>query len=112
MLLSAGFAIASGMALFSAPAVACNVEPYIGTICTYSFDWCPQGYVTADGRTLAVRENQALFALIGYRYGGNNADLFAVPDLRGRAAIGSGTGPGLATINIGAKVGQQELLLS
>ncbi|OPH17381.1 hypothetical protein FE88_32495, partial [Azospirillum brasilense] len=101
-LLSAAFAMAGGMALFSTPAAACNVEPYIGTICTYAFDWCPQGYVVADGRTLAVRENQALFALIGYRYGGNNADLFAVPDLRGRAAIGSGTGPGLANIAIGA----------
>ncbi|WP_454017991.1 phage tail protein [Azospirillum sp. Marseille-Q6669] len=111
-LLSAAFAMTSGLALFSTPAAACNVEPYIGTICTYAFDWCPQGYVIADGRTLTVRENQALFALIGYRYGGNNADLFAVPDLRGRAAIGSGTGPGLANIAIGAKVGQQELLLS
>ncbi|AWB09211.1 phage tail protein (plasmid) [Azospirillum humicireducens] len=111
-LLPACFAMATGLALFSAPASACNVEPYIGTICTYAFDWCPQGYVTADGRTLTVRDNQALFALIGYRYGGNNSDLFAIPDLRGRAAIGSGTGPGLANITIGAKVGQQELLLA
>ncbi|MBK3733331.1 phage tail protein [Azospirillum brasilense] len=111
-LLSAAFAMTGGLALVSTPAAACNVEPYIGTICTYSFDWCPQGYVVADGRTLAVRENQALFALIGYRYGGNNNDLFAVPDLRGRAAIGTGTGPGLVNIAIGAKVGQQELLLS
>ncbi|CAO3403968.1 phage tail protein [Azospirillum palustre] len=111
-LLSASFAIASSMALFSAPASACNVEPYIGSICTFAFDWCPQGYVVADGRNLTVRENQALFALIGYRYGGNNSDLFAIPDLRGRAAIGSGTGTGLANIAIGAKVGQQELLLS
>ncbi|CAO3375703.1 phage tail protein [Azospirillum argentinense] len=111
-LLSAAFAMTGGLALLSTPAAACNVEPYIGTICTYSFDWCPQGYVPADGRSLAVRENQALFALIGYRYGGNNNDLFAVPDLRGRAPIGTGTGPGLSNIVIGAKVGQQELLLS
>ncbi|CAO3356735.1 phage tail protein [Azospirillum palustre] len=112
IILSAAFAMTSALALFSTPAAACNVEPYIGTICTYSFDWCPQGYVVADGRTLTVRENQALFALIGYRYGGNNADLFGIPDLRGRAPIGTGTGPGLANVAIGAKVGQQELLLS
>ena len=112
ILLYAAFAMTSGMALFSTPAAACNDESYIGTICTFAFDWCPRNYITADGRTLAVREYQALFSLVGYRYGGNNADLFAIPDLRGRAAIGSGTGPGLATIAIGAKVGQQELLLS
>ena len=111
-LFTAALAMASGMALFSTPAAACNDEAYIGTVCTFAFDWCPRNYIPADGRTLAVREYQALFSLVGYRYGGNNADLFAIPDLRGRAAIGSGTGPGLATINIGAKVGQQELLLS
>ncbi|CAO3356737.1 phage tail protein [Azospirillum palustre] len=111
-LLYAAFAMTSGMALFSTPAAACNDESYIGTICTFAFDWCPRNYITADGRTLAVREYQALFSLVGYRYGGNNADLFGIPDLRGRAAIGTGTGPGLTNIAIGAKVGQQQLLLS
>ena len=110
--LSAAFTMASSLALFSTPAAACNVEPYIGSVCTFAFDWCPQGYVVADGRTLTVRENQALFALIGYRYGGNNADLFGIPDLRGRSVIGTGTGPGLTNIAIGAKVGQQQQLLS
>ncbi|KAA0679386.1 phage tail protein [Azospirillum brasilense] len=111
-LFTAALAMASGMALFSTPAAACNDEAYIGTVCTFAFDWCPRNYIPADGRTLAVREYQALFSLVGYRYGGNNADIFGIPDLRGRAAIGSGTGPGLANIAIGAKVGQQELLLS
>ncbi|MBK3801372.1 phage tail protein [Azospirillum brasilense] len=111
-LFTAALAMASGMALFSTPAAACNDEAYIGTVCTFAFDWCPRNYIPADGRTLAVREYQALFSLVGYRYGGNNADIFGIPDLRGRAAIGSGTGPGLANVAIGAKVGQQELLLS
>ncbi|MGY0793466.1 phage tail protein [Azospirillum brasilense] len=111
-LFTAALAMASGMALFSNPAAACNDEAYIGTVCTFAFDWCPRNYIPADGRTLAVREYQALFSLVGYRYGGNNADIFGIPDLRGRAAIGSGTGPGLANVAIGAKVGQQELLLS
>lgn len=105
---SAAVAAAIGLAT---PAAACNAEPYIGSICTFAFDWCPRGYTPADGRTLAVREYQALFALIGYRYGGNNADLFGIPDLRGRSAIGTGTGPGLQNIAIGAKVGQQQLTL-
>ncbi|MFC5356862.1 phage tail protein [Azospirillum himalayense] len=111
-LLPAALAMAGGMALFSTPAAACNDESYIGTICTFAFDWCPRNYIPADGRTLAIREYQALFALVGFRYGGDNANTFGIPDLRGRAAIGTGTGPGLTNIAIGAKVGQQELLLS
>lgn len=105
---SAAVAAAVGLAT---PAAACNDEPYIGTICTFAFDWCPRNYIPADGRTLNVREYQALFALLGFRYGGDNANTFAVPDLRGRSVIGSGTGPGLQSIPIGAKVGQQQLTL-
>jgi len=108
----AAFAMAGGLAFFSTPAAACNDESYIGTICTFAFDWCPRNYIVADGRTLAIREYQALFALIGFRYGGDNANTFGIPDLRGRAAIGTGTGPGLVNVPIGAKIGQQELLLS
>ncbi|WP_146208131.1 phage tail protein, partial [Azospirillum sp. TSH64] len=85
-LLYAAFAMTSGMALFSTPAAACNDESYIGTICTFAFDWCPRNYIPADGRTLAIREYQALFALVGFRYGGDNANTFGIPDLRGRAA--------------------------
>lgn len=112
ILLPAALAMASSLALFSTPAAACNDEAYIGTVCTFAFDWCPRNYLPADGRTLAIREYQALFALIGFRYGGDNSSNFAIPDLRGRSVIGTGTGPGLTNIPIGAKVGQQELLLS
>ncbi|WP_158279360.1 phage tail protein [Azospirillum humicireducens] len=106
------FALLGGISLSSSPALACNDDAYIGTICTFAFDWCPRNYILADGRTLAIREYQALFALVGFSYGGDKVNTFGIPDLRGRAVIGSGTGPGLANIAIGAKVGQQELLLA
>ncbi len=112
ILFPAALAMASSLALFSTPAAACNYEPYIGSICTFAFDWCPRGYLPADGRLLPINQNQALFALVGFRYGGDNSTTFGIPDLRGRSVIGTGTGPGLTNIAIGAKVGQQELLLS
>lgn len=95
------------------PASACNIEPVIGSVCTFAFDWCPRGYVKADGRLLSVNQNQALFALIGYRYGGNNSSEFNVPDLRGRSVIGTGQDPLLnGNINLAQKVGQQAIMLS
>ena len=109
------YRIAVGMvAMLGAPlaASACNTEPYIGSICTFSFNWCPQNYVPADGRQLAVREYQALFSLLAFTYGGNNVDQFAIPDLRGRSVVGAGAGPGMIPVNIAQKVGQQSLTLN
>lgn len=109
-----GWATAMGtLAIATAtPAAACGPEPYIGTICTVAFDWCPNGYLPANGQTLSVAGDQALFALIGYTYGGNNGSDFALPDLRGRAVIAKGQGPGLNHVGFAKAVGQQAVLLS
>ncbi|MYM31603.1 phage tail protein [Duganella sp. CY15W] len=94
-------------------AQACNAEPYIGTVCTFSFDWCPTGYMPADGRTLNIRDYTALFGLIGFSYGGDKQNTFGLPDLRGRTTIGKGQGTGLPiNITMGQSVGQQQLTLS
>ena len=37
-------------------ASACGVEAYVGEVCTFSFDWCPNGFLPADGRTLAPQQ--------------------------------------------------------
>lgn len=104
-----------GIGGFSSTASACNVEPLIGSVCAFAFNWCPRGFVPADGRTLAVNSNQALFSLIGYQYGGNNSDQFKVPDLRARAVYGNGTvvtSSGNMTVNFAQQVGQQAVVLS
>lgn len=40
------------------------------------------GGVPANGQTLAISQNTALFALIGTTYGGNGTQTFQLPDLR------------------------------
>ena len=40
-------------------------------------------------------------------YGGDGRTTFALPDLRGRAPIHAGNGPGLQSIRIGDKGGQE-----
>ena len=44
--------------------------------------------IPADGRLLPINQNQALFSLLGTRYGGNGTEVFALPDLRGAAPNG------------------------
>jgi len=78
--------------------------PVIGEISAFagSTAFVPRGWALADGRLMAVNQNQALFALIGTTYGGNGTTTFALPDLRGRTIVGAGSANG-----VGYSVGQQ-----
>ncbi|MFZ9520361.1 MAG: phage tail protein [Silvanigrellaceae bacterium] len=40
-----------------------------------------EGFVRADGQLLQIFENQALYSLLGNRYGGDSRTTFAVPNL-------------------------------
>lgn len=54
----------------------------------------PVGWALCDGASFSTTANAALFAVIGYTYGGAGAN-FNVPDLRGRFPLGkaaAGTG--------------------
>ncbi|WP_137134701.1 tail fiber protein [Rhizobium sp. FKY42] len=96
--LAAAVAVSGGLFVtgLPTPAHACGPDSFIGTVCAFSFSYCPVNWLPADGRTVQVNGNQALFALIGFQYGGNQAtNTFALPDLRGRAIVNSGTGVGL-----------------
>ncbi|WP_278278797.1 phage tail protein [Anaerobacterium chartisolvens] len=42
---------------------------------------------SCQGQTLQVNQNQALFSLIGFTYGGNGSTTFCLPDLRGAEPI-------------------------
>ena len=55
----------------------------IGEIKLLSFDFAPQGWALCNGALLSIAQNQALFALLGTKYGGNGETDFALPDLPG-----------------------------
>ena len=72
------------------------VQPYVGQIMPVAFNVVPRGWARCDGSLVAINTNQALFSLIGTTYGGNGTTNFQLPDLRGRAILGtSGTTSGL-----------------
>ena len=66
--------------------------PFISEIRLFSFNFAPKGWAFCNGALLSIVQNQALFALIGTIYGGDGRTTFALPDLRGRAALHSGNG--------------------
>lgn len=95
-------ALTSAM-IAAAPAAHAGPDEYLGEIITVGFNFCPRGTMEADGRLLPINENTALFSLLGTMYGGDGRTTFALPDLRGRAIIGAGQGPGLPDYRIGEK---------
>lgn len=85
---------------------------YIGSVCTTAINFCPSGYLPMNGQLLSISQFQALFALIGCRWGGNCRTDFAVPDMRGRSPVGVGAGPGLTPIILGEGRGRESHLMS
>jgi microcystin-dependent protein len=59
----------------------------VGTISQYAGAAAPAGYVFANGQPLSTTTYAALFAAIGYTYGGSGAT-FNVPNLSGRVPVG------------------------
>jgi len=103
------------LALTGAPrsAAACSADAYAGTICMTAGRYCPQGYAEANGQVLQIVNYQVLFAVIGCTYSSSSdcRATFALPDLRGRAPVHSGSGPGLARVEMGQPIGASTLAL-
>lgn len=87
-------------------------SPFVGQIQPFSFDFAPKGWAKCDGNLLAISQNNALYSVIGIIYGGDGRTTFALPDLRGRAPMQFGHGPGLSDRRIGQKSGSQEVTLT
>lgn len=70
--------------------VPANPDVPAGTIFQFAGIAAPSGYLVADGTSVPIASFPALFAAIGYAYGGAGAN-FNLPDYRGRTSIGEGT---------------------
>lgn len=61
-------------------------DPFIGEIRINAFSFAPAWWAPCEGQSMSVSQNQALYALLGNRYGGDSTT-FYLPDLRGRVPI-------------------------
>lgn len=63
---------------------------FVGSLKIVSFPFAPRGWAMCNGAVMPINQNQALFAAMGNRFGGDNQTVFNLPDLRGRAPIHQG----------------------
>lgn len=54
------------------------MDPYIGQIQLFPYNFEPRGWILCDGRSLQVMQNQALYSLIGTTFGGNGTTTFNI----------------------------------
>jgi microcystin-dependent protein len=87
-------------------------QPYVGQIMMFAGNFAPAGWMTCEGQTLAISENDTLFNLIGTTYGGDGEETFNLPNLAGRIPIHMGTGGGLSTYTIGESAGVESVTLT
>ena len=68
----------------------------------------PSGWLICDGSAVSRTAYANLFAVLGTTWGaGDGVTTFNLPDLRGRAGIGAGTGTGLSPRVLAAKGGEE-----
>jgi len=87
------------------------MNPFIGEIIMFGGNFAPRSWALCDGQLLSIAQNTALFSILGTTYGGDGRTTFALPDLRGRAPIHAGTGPGLTNRRLGANGGSENTTL-
>lgn len=87
-------------------------EPFVGQVIAVGFNFAPVGWALCQGQLLPISQNEALFSLLGTTYGGDGQSTFALPDLRGRAPLGIGQGPGLQAYPLGQTGGVELVTLT
>ena len=87
------------------------MDPLLASIILFAGNFAPRGWAFCQGQLLSISQNTALFSLLGTTYGGDGQTTFALPDLRGRAPIGTGQGPGLSDIMLGELSGSESITL-
>jgi microcystin-dependent protein len=89
------------------------MEPsYIGAIWFFGGNFAPVNFALCNGALTPISGNETLYAVLGTIYGGDGVSTFALPDLRGRAVVSQGQGPGLSNYNIGQSFGTETVGLT
>jgi microcystin-dependent protein len=87
------------------------MDAFVGEIRAVGFNFAPRNWAFCQGQILPINQYTALFSLLGTTYGGDGRSTFALPDLRGRAAVQAGQGGGLSNYPLGQRNGVENVTL-
>ena len=88
------------------------MDPFLGQITIFGCNFAPVGWALCQGQTLSIAQYTAVFSLLGTNFGGNGVNNFMLPDLRSRAPLSFGQGPGLSNYAIGETGGAEGVVIN
>lgn len=65
------------------------MDSFTGEIRVFAFNFAPQDWAMCNGGTMPLNQCQMLYAVIGTSYGGDGRTTVGLPDLQGKAPVGS-----------------------
>ncbi len=87
------------------------MDCFIGSVTLFAGNFAPRGWMSCEGQLVSIAEYTAVFAILGTTYGGDGQTTFGLPDLRGRAVVSAGQGPGLSNYSLGQTGGVENTTL-
>jgi len=102
-----------GMTRHSVGAISMYGVTPVGAVTDYAGATAPSGWLMGNGAAVSRATYAGLFGIVGTTFGvGNGSTTFNVPDARGRAAVGVGTGTGLTARTLAATGGAETHILT
>ncbi len=95
----------STLACIAAPSATQAQDPFLGEMRYFAGDYAPRGWAFCDGQLLNISRYSSLYSLLGCTYGGDCRTTFALPDVRSRTTIGTGSNTFLGSFPLGQKGG-------
>jgi microcystin-dependent protein len=89
-----------------------SMQPYLGEVAIFPYNFEPRYWMKCEGQILQISQHTDLFSILGTMYGGDGRVTFALPDMRGRALVGSGNGTGVTPRSLGQKGGGETTSLN
>ena len=84
-------------------------EPFLSEIRIVSWNFAAKGWALANGQTMPINQNQALFSILGTTFGGNGTTNFLLPNLQGRIPMHAGQSSGLTARTLGSYGGIESI---
>ena len=88
------------------------MEFYLSQIIYWACNFAPSGWAFCNGGIYPINTNTSLYSLLDTTFGGDGKSTFGIPDLRGRAPIGYGNGPGLSDYRLGQRTASEYVYLN
>lgn len=63
------------------------MDTFIGTIQLFPYNFVPLNWAKCEGQLLEIGQYQALFSLLGTKFGGDGRSTFGLPNLQGAEPI-------------------------